>query len=209
MGITAADLLAKIQQEFNCPKTTFYERKKELIELNYQLEPDKSGRESYYSDEQVQVICDYLSWIRSGENPKEFPKSEHEAIVKQDSGELERQNAADYISLTPQENKDRRLDQIAQLEAARLDVLTNVYRVTGNYTIPGLKEQVETGKESLHKYQLAQSGNVSSLIPEYIGESLKQSETNCKAESSQASPRLEEETNLSEKDWKKEQQGAS
>ncbi len=173
MSLTAAELLTKVEVEFECKRTSLYNRIKDLKDLNYDLEPARNGRESYYSDEQVQVIVQYLSWIGDGKNPDEFPKSEREAIVKQESGDLQNQELTE-LSLNPVDNFNRRMDEESQLEAARREMLVDVYRVTGNYTIPGLAKEVEEGKEQLHKYRLAQMRKVSNLIPESIKESLSQ-----------------------------------
>ena len=69
------------------------------------------------------------------------------------------------------ENSSRRLDQIAQMEAANLEVMTAAYRVTGNYTIPGLANEVQQSKEILHKHKLAQMGNLMRLVPDSIRQS--------------------------------------
>ncbi|MGB3511457.1 MAG: hypothetical protein WBA93_19915 [Microcoleaceae cyanobacterium] len=176
MSLTAAELLTKVEVEFDCKRTSFYNRMKDLKDLNYDLEPTRNGRESYYSDEQIQVVVDYLSWIASGKNPDEFPKSEREAIIKQEeNGHLQVDSQQNLQTFEPSENYNRRLDERAQLEAAKLDLLSDVYRITGNYTLPGLAQEIQEGKEQLHKYHLAKMGNVSSLIPESVKKSLSPS----------------------------------
>ena len=175
MGLTAAELLVKLDTEFGCKKTSFYNRKKELEDLKYNLEPTKNGRESFYSDEQVQVIVDYLSWIGDGKDSGEFPKSEQESLVRQEPAELDTEPEIDFSN--PARNSSRRLDEKAQVEAANLDMLVTAYRATKNYTVPGLGEQIEQGKEALHKYEVSQLGNVTSLIPEVAKKFLSTNQT--------------------------------
>ena len=111
--ISVSDLLKKVQTEFNCKKTIFYKRKSELESLGYELEPQRKGRASFYSDEQLVIISDYLSYINQGGISSEYPAKEQNGIVKSSNNNI--QTHEDEIKTSPQENTARRLNEKTQI----------------------------------------------------------------------------------------------
>merc|ERR1712050_740572 len=114
--ISVSDLLQKVQTEFNCKKTIFYKRRSELESLGYELEPKRQGRVSFYSDEKLVIISNYLSYINEGGISSEYPAKEQNSIVKNPNNNI--QTHEDEIKTSPQENEARRLNEKTQLEAA-------------------------------------------------------------------------------------------
>ena len=172
--ISVSGLLKKVQAEFSCKKTIFYKRKSELESLGYELEPQRKGRASFYSDEQLVIISNYLSYINEGGIPEEYPTFEPNNIVKVEDNNIQTltednniQTHGDEIKTSPQENKARRLNEKIQIEAAKQEVMVDYYRTTGNYNIPGLAADVENAKEKIHQVKMARElESIANLIPD-------------------------------------------
>ena len=163
--ISVSDLLEKIQAEFNCKKTIFYKRKGELESLGYELEPKRQGRASFYSEEQLVIISDYLSYINEGGISSEYPPKEQNSIVKNPNNNI--QAHEDEIKTSPQENEARRLNEKTQIEAAKQEIMVDYYRTTGNYNIPGLAADIENAKEKIHQVKMARElESIANLIPD-------------------------------------------
>ena len=163
--ISVSDLLKKVQTEFNCKKTIFYKRKSELESLGYELEPQRKGRASFYSDEQLVIISDYLSYINEGGISSEYPAKEQNGIVKSSNNNI--QTHEDEIKTYPQENTARRLNEKTQIEAAKQEIMVDYYRTTGNYNIPGLAADIENAKEKIHQVKMARKlESIANLIPD-------------------------------------------
>ena len=163
--ISVSGLLKKVQAEFSCKKTIFYKRKSELESLGYKLEPEKQGRASFYSDEQLVIISNYLSYINEGGISSEYPAKEQNSIVKNPNNNI--QTHEDEVKTSPQENEARRLNEKTQLEAAKHEIMVDYYRTTGNYNIPGLAADIENAKEKIHQVKMARElESIANLIPD-------------------------------------------
>jgi hypothetical protein len=163
--ISVSDLLEKVQAEFNCKKTIFYKRRSELESLGYELKPKRQGRVSFYSDEQLVIISDYLSYINEGGISSEYPAKEQNSIVKNPNNNI--QTHEDEVKTSPQENEARRLNEKTQLEAAKHEIMVDYYRTTGNYSIPGLAADIENAKEKIHQGKMARElESIANLIPD-------------------------------------------
>ena len=151
--ISVSDLLEKIQTEFNCKKTIFYKRKNELESLGYELKPKRQWRVSFYYDEQLVIISNYLSYRNEGEISSEYPPKQQNSIVRNPNNNIQKHE--DELDTSPQENEAKRVDEESQLEAAKREIMVDYYRTTGKYNIPGLAANIENTREKIHQGKMA------------------------------------------------------
>jgi hypothetical protein len=62
-----------LPKRYKIGKTHFYERRKYLIELGYDLEPTRQGRTSLYSNEQIQLLDEFDQHIKAQGTMEGFP----------------------------------------------------------------------------------------------------------------------------------------
>ncbi|MCZ8054565.1 MAG: hypothetical protein O9329_07325 [Microcystis sp. LE19-12.2C] len=74
---------ASLPDRYRIGKTQFYERRQHLIRLGYAMEAEKHGRNSYYSDEQVQIFDDLNTHYRKWGTFEGFPSATPEIADKQ------------------------------------------------------------------------------------------------------------------------------
>jgi len=164
---------ASLPDRYRIGKTQFYERRQHLIRLGYDMEADKHGRNSYYSDEQIQIFDDlnthYQKWgtlegfpsatpeiaDNQTETDKNSPVTNSETGLVQRESEKVINNSVDteeiFVDTNPlediQEDNFRRVDEAAQFAAAQnivaFNYLTVNYMKQRNFSVPGLRSQVE------------------------------------------------------------------
>jgi hypothetical protein len=164
---------ASLPDRYRIGKTQFYERRQHLIRLGYDMEADKLGRNSYYSDEQIQIFDDlnthYQKWgtlegfpsatpeiaDNQTETDKNSPVTNTETGLVQRESEKVINNSVDteeiFVDTNPlediQEDNFRRVDEAAQFAAAQnivaFNYLTVNYMKQRNFSVPGLRSQVE------------------------------------------------------------------
>ncbi|MFM7908040.1 MAG: hypothetical protein ACKPA9_23630 [Microcystis sp.] len=164
---------ASLPDRYGIGKTQFYERRQHLIRLGYAMEADKLGRNSYYSDEQIQIFDDLNDHYRKWGTLEGFPSATPEIadhqpetdknspVTKVETGLVQREcekvinESVDaeeiFVDTNPlediQENNFRRVDEAAQFAAAQnlvaLNYLTVNYMKERNFSVPGLRSQVE------------------------------------------------------------------
>jgi hypothetical protein len=164
---------ASLPDRYRIGKTQFYERRQHLIRLGYDMEADKHGRNSYYSDEQIQIFDDlnthYQKWgtlegfpsatpeiaDNQTETDKNSPVTNTETGLVQRESEKVINNSVDteeiFVDTNPlediQEDNFRRVDEAAQFAAAQnivaFNYLTVNYMKQLNFSVPGLRSQVE------------------------------------------------------------------
>ena len=164
---------ASLPDRYRIGKTQFYERRQHLIRLGYAMEAEKHGRNSYYSDEQVQIFDDLNTHYRKWGTFEGFPSATPEIADKQteteknspvtnaQTGLVQRESekvindSVDaeeiFVDTNPlediQENNFRRVDEAAQFAAAQnivaFNYLTVNYMKERNFSVPGLRSQVE------------------------------------------------------------------
>ncbi|MFN6298244.1 MAG: hypothetical protein ACK4WI_10925 [Microcystis sp.] len=74
---------ASLPDRYRIGKTQFYERRQHLIRLGYDMEAEKHGRNSYYSDEQVQIFDDLNTHYKKWGTLEGFPTATPEIADKQ------------------------------------------------------------------------------------------------------------------------------
>lgn len=170
MPYKTGGLLEHLDIKFGIGKTTFYKRIGELEQKGYDITPDKEGRTSVYSDRQVDLIEKYLQYIKDGNLPKDYPANNLDIVPAEDTnsssltsesngngnGLVEQEPIVDSIRLD-----QNRIDRESQEEAATREIATYYYRQTGNYTLPGLRNQVEEAKEQI--FQISKERRLSPL----------------------------------------------
>jgi hypothetical protein len=164
---------ASLPDRYRIGKTQFYERRQHLIRLGYDMEADKHGRNSYYSDEQIQIFDDlnthYQKWgtlegfpsatpeiaDNQTETDKNSPVTNTETGLVQRESEKVINNSVDteeiFVDTNPlediQEDNFRRVDEAAQFAAAQnivaFNYLTVKYMKQRDFSVPGLRSQVE------------------------------------------------------------------
>ena len=164
---------ASLPDRYGIGKTQFYERRQHLIRLGYAMEADKLGRNSYYSDEQIQIFDDLNDHYRKWGTLEGFPSATPEIadhqpetdknspVTNAETGLVQRESekvineSVDaeeiFVDTNPlediQENNFRRVDEAAQFAAAQnlgaLNYLTVNYMKERNFSVTGLKSQVE------------------------------------------------------------------
>jgi hypothetical protein len=164
---------ASLPDRYRIGKTQFYERRQHLIRLGYDMEADKHGRNSYYSDEQIQIFDDlnahYQKWgtlegfpsatpeiaDNQTETDKNSPVTNTETGLVQRESEKVINNSVDteeiFVDTNPlediQEDNFRRVDEAAQFAAAQnivaFNYLTVNYMKQRDFSVPGLRSQVE------------------------------------------------------------------
>jgi len=164
---------ASLPDRYRIGKTQFYERRQHLIRLGYDMEADKHGRNSYYSDEQIQIFDDlnthYQKWgtlegfpsatpeiaDNQTETDKNSPVTNTETGLVQRESEKVINNSVDpeeiFVDTNPlediQEDNFRRMDEAAQFAAAQnivaFNYLTVNYMKQRDFSVPGLRSQVE------------------------------------------------------------------
>ncbi|NCR11120.1 MAG: hypothetical protein GPJ14_11180 [Microcystis aeruginosa G11-01] len=164
---------ASLPDRYRIGKTQFYERRQHLIRLGYDMEADKLGRNSYYSDEQIQIFDDlnthYQKWgtlegfpsatpeiaDNQTETDKNSPVTNTETGLVQRESEKVINNSVDteeiFVDTNPlediQEDNFRRVDEAAQFAAAQnivaFNYLTVNYMKQRDFSVPGLRSQVE------------------------------------------------------------------
>ncbi|NCS41273.1 MAG: hypothetical protein GPJ20_21105 [Microcystis aeruginosa BS13-10] len=164
---------ASLPDRYRIGKTQFYERRQHLIRLGYDMEADKHGRNSYYSDEQIQIFDDlnthYQKWGTLEGFPSATPEiadnqtepDKNSPVTNTETGLVQREsekvinNSVDteeiFVDTNPlediQEDNFRRVDEAAQFAAAQnivaFNYLTVNYMKQRNFSVPGLRSQVE------------------------------------------------------------------
>lgn len=159
---------ASLPDRYRIGKTQFYERRQHLIRLGYDMEADKHGRNSYYSDEQIQIFDDlnahYQKWGTLEGFPSATPEiadNQTETNTNAETGLVQREsekvinNSVDteeiFVDTNPlediQEDNFRRVDEAAQFAAAQnivaFNYLTVNYMKQRDFSVPGLRSQVE------------------------------------------------------------------
>ncbi|MFY7934545.1 MAG: hypothetical protein ACOVO7_18455, partial [Microcystis aeruginosa] len=164
---------ASLPDRYRIGKTQFYERRQHLIRLGYDMEAEKHGRNSYYSDEQVQIFDDLNTHYKKWGTLEGFPTATPEIADKQtetdknssvtnaQTGLVQRESekvindSVDaeeiFVDTNPlediQEDNFRRVDEAAQFAAAQnivaFNYLTVNYMKERNFSVPGLRSQVE------------------------------------------------------------------
>lgn len=164
---------ASLPDRYRIGKTQFYERRQHLIRLGYDMEADKHGRNSYYSDEQIQIFDDlnahYQKWGTLEGFPSATPEiadnqtepDKNSPITNTETGLVQREsekvinNSVDteeiFVDTNPlediQEDNFRRVDEAAQFAAAQnivaFNYLTVNYMKQRDFSVPGLRSQVE------------------------------------------------------------------
>jgi hypothetical protein len=164
---------ASLPDRYRIGKTQFYERRQHLIRLGYDMEADKLGRNSYYSDEQIQIFDDlnthYQKWGTLEGFPSATPEiadnqtepDKNSPVTNTETGLVQREsekvinNSVDteeiFVDTNPlediQEDNFRRVDESAQFAAAQnivaFNYLTVNYMKQRNFSVPGLRSQVE------------------------------------------------------------------
>jgi hypothetical protein len=164
---------ASLPDRYRIGKTQFYERRQHLIRLGYDMEADKLGRNSYYSDEQIQIFDDlnthYQKWGTLEGFPSATPEiadnqtepDKNSPVTNTETGLVQREsekvinNSVDteeiFVDTNPlediQEDNFRRVDEAAQFAAAQnivaFNYLTVNYMKQRNFSVPGLRSQVE------------------------------------------------------------------
>jgi hypothetical protein len=164
---------ASLPDRYRIGKTQFYERRQHLIRLGYDMEADKHGRNSYYSDEQIQIFDDlnthYQKWGTLEGFPSATPEiadnqtepDKNSPVTNTETGLVQREsekvinNSVDteeiFVDTNPlediQEDNFRRVDEAAQFAAAQnivaFNYLTVNYMNQRNFSVPGLRSQVE------------------------------------------------------------------
>ncbi|MFM6322438.1 MAG: hypothetical protein ACKPGT_00800 [Microcystis sp.] len=148
---------ASLPDRYGIGKTQFYERRQHLIRLGYAMEADKLGRNSYYSDEQIQIFDDLNDHYRKWGTLEGFPSATPEIadhqpetdknspVTNAETGLVQRESekvineSVDaeeiFVDTNPlediQENNFRRVDEAAQFAAAQNLVALNY--LTVNY----------------------------------------------------------------------------
>jgi hypothetical protein len=64
---------SSLPDRYRVGKTQFYQRRDYLIKLGYNMEPTKRGRNSFYSDEQVQLLDNLHDYYRNNGTFDGFP----------------------------------------------------------------------------------------------------------------------------------------
>jgi hypothetical protein len=164
---------SSLPDRYRIGKTQFYERRNYLIQLGYDMEPCKQGRNSFYSDEQISKFDALHAHFRQYDTFEGFPPAisqgseshlaaDTNSVSDRDETELIHQPGQPsanesveteeiLIDTNPlediQESNFRRLDEAAQFAAAQnlvaLNYLTVSYMRERRFTVPGLAEQVE------------------------------------------------------------------
>jgi len=164
---------ASLPDRYRIGKTQFYERRQHLIRLGYDMEADKHGRNSYYSDEQIQIFDDlnthYQKWGTLEGFPSATPEiadnqtepDKNSPVTNTETGLVQREsekvinNSVDpeeiFVDTNPlediQEDNFRRMDEAAQFAAAQnivaFNYLTVNYMKQRDFSVPGLRSQVE------------------------------------------------------------------
>jgi hypothetical protein len=164
---------ASLPDRYRIGKTQFYERRQHLIRLGYDMEADKHGRNSYYSDEQIQIFDDlnthYQKWGTLEGFPSATPEiadnqtepDKNSPVTNTETGLVQREsekvinNSVDteeiFVDTNPlediQEDNFRRVDEAAQFAAAQnivaFNYLTVNYMKQRDFSVPGLRSQVE------------------------------------------------------------------
>ena len=64
---------SKLPQRYGIGKSLFYQRRSYLLELGYDLEPEKDGKRRKYSDSQIKLLDELDKYISSNGGIKGFP----------------------------------------------------------------------------------------------------------------------------------------
>ena len=64
---------SKLPERYGIGKSLFYQRRSYLLELGYDLEPEKDGKRRKYSDSQIKLLDELDKYISSNGGIKGFP----------------------------------------------------------------------------------------------------------------------------------------
>jgi hypothetical protein len=170
-----------LPSRYRIGKTSFYQRRNYLTELGYDLEPVKQGRKSFYSDEQVQLLDELDSYIKTHGDMEGFappqtsvdkysPVNDGKAatvngngkLVHHHSEQVEIESAEDeeiLVETNPLEDiKEQQYQSVhvaAQYNAAQnlaaFNYLTLDYMKHRDFTVDGLAEQVHKSEQAVRE----------------------------------------------------------
>jgi len=186
---------SKLPQRYGIGKSLFYQRRSYLLELGYDLEPEKDGKRRKYSDSQIKLLDELDKYISSNGGIKGFPPANASAqphpepkpaqenkndstLVHLNGGSLESYSPKSkeiYVDTNPtadiKEHQLKSVDGAAQYSAAELLAVFNYrqldYLKNRNFTIPGLAEEVQKSSDAVRQCFESMTGTP--------GESIKKS----------------------------------
>ena len=170
---------SELPSKYGIGKTNFYKRRDYLLKLGYNIEPTKKGRCSFYTCEQVHIFDELDAHIKvagrmegfrapviesknKGENVNEKIEPVHNGggLVRAQSEQMANESSQEeeiYVETNPlediKEQNLRSVDAAAQHFAAQnlaaLNYLTVDYMKHRDFSINGLKEQVQQSEQAV------------------------------------------------------------
>lgn len=67
---------SELPRRYNIGKTNFYQRRDLLIQLGYDMQPEKQGRKCFYSEQQIQLFDELDDYISENHTTEGFPPAQ-------------------------------------------------------------------------------------------------------------------------------------